>query len=62
MTWALSYLYIQLVLHARGSAELAGITLGTLLTVLVTCIVLCFISVVLLPLIVRYTATSFSTK
>ena len=45
MTWALPYLYIQLILHARGSTEVAGVAPGTLLTVLVVCIVLFLISV-----------------
>jgi hypothetical protein len=45
MTWALPYLYIQLILHTRGSTEVAGVAPGTLLTGLVVCIILFLISV-----------------
>jgi uncharacterized membrane protein len=45
MTWALPYLYLQLILHARSSIEVAGVAPGTLLTFLVVCIVLFLISV-----------------
>lgn len=41
MTWALPYLYIQIILHARGATEVASGARGTLLTVLVVGIVLC---------------------
>jgi hypothetical protein len=43
MTWALPY--IQLILRARGSIEVAGVAPGTLLTFLVVCIVLFLLSV-----------------
>ena len=45
MTWVLPYLYIQLILHIRGSTEVASVALRTILTVLVVCIVLFLISV-----------------
>lgn len=45
MAWALPYLYLQLIFHVQGSTEIAGVTLGTLLTFLFGCIVLLLIGV-----------------
>lgn len=45
MAWALPYLYLQLILHVRGSTEIAEVALETLLTFLVGCIVLFLIGV-----------------
>jgi hypothetical protein len=45
MTWALPYLYIQLIFHIRGSTEVASVTLKTLLTLLVVGIVFFLIGV-----------------
>jgi hypothetical protein len=40
MAWALPYFYFQLLFHVRGATQIAGVTLETLLTLLVGCIIL----------------------
>jgi hypothetical protein len=45
MAWALPYLYLQLIFRARGTNEVAGVTLETLLTFLVGCLVLFLVGV-----------------
>lgn len=57
MTWALPYLYIQLLLHIHGSTEVASVALRTILTLLVVCIVLFLIGVA-----ARYPTPSHRTK
>jgi len=45
MTWALPYLYIQLLHYARGSTEVATVTPEALLTLLGACVILFLIGV-----------------
>ena len=45
MGWALPYLYLQLIFYVRGATEITGVTMETLLTFLVGCIVLFLIGI-----------------